>query len=98
MDQKCVIIDCGSGKCKAGLSGKILPSIEIPTVVWHPYTNGMVTKDDESSLLFGVTDIESENGILNHPIKNKYRRIWYLYNRGPPHSERFKRKINKNAI
>ena len=76
MDQKCVIIDCGSGKCKAGLSGKILPSIEIPTVVWHPYTNNMVTKDDESSLLFGVTDIESENGILNHPIKNTKITDW----------------------
>ena len=52
MDQKCVIIDCGSGKCKAGLSGKIEPMVEIPTVVWHPQSDGMVIKDDESNLLF----------------------------------------------
>ena len=70
MDQKCVIIDCGSGKCKAGLSGKILPSIEIPTVVWHPQSNNMVTKDDESSLLFGKSALDAENGVLNQPIKN----------------------------
>ena len=70
MDQKCVIIDCGSGKCKAGLSGKILPSIEIPTLVWHPQSNNMVTKDDESSLLFGKSALDAENGVLNQPIKN----------------------------
>ena len=76
MDQKCVIIDCGSGKCKAGLSGKILPSVEIPTLVWHPQSNNMVTKDDESSLLFGTKALEAENGELNQPIKNTKITDW----------------------
>ena len=76
MDQKCVIIDCGSGRCKAGLSGKILPSVEIPTLVWHPQSNNMVTKDDESSLLFGTKALETENGELNQPIKNTKITDW----------------------
>jgi actin-related protein len=76
MEQKCVIIDCGSGKCRAGLSGKILPSVEIPTLVWHPQSNDMVTKDDESSLLFGTKAMEAENGLLNQPIKNTKITDW----------------------
>ena len=76
MDQKCVIIDCGSGKCKAGLSGKILPSVEIPTLVWHPQSNNMLTTDDESSLRFGTSALEAENGILNQPIKNTRITDW----------------------
>jgi actin-related protein len=76
MDQKCVIIDCGSGKCKAGLSGKIEPMVEIPTVVWHPQSDGMVIKDDESSLLFSTKALEAENGILNQPIKNMKITDW----------------------
>ena len=76
MDQKCVIIDCGSGKCKAGLSGKILPSVEIPTIVWHPQSNNMVTNDDESNLLFGTDALDAENGLLNQPIKNTKITDW----------------------
>ena len=76
MDQKCVIIDCGSGKCKAGISGKIEPMVEIPTVVCHPQSNDMVIKDDESNLLFGTKALEAENGILNQPIKNMKITDW----------------------
>ncbi len=69
MDKNCVIIDCGSGYCKAGYSGYIEPSVLIPTAVWHPQSNNMITTDDQSSLLFGNKAIEAENGVLIHPIQ-----------------------------
>ena len=45
MDKNCLIIDCGSGYCKAGYSGYIEPPVLIPTAVWHPQSNNMITTD-----------------------------------------------------
>ena len=69
MDKKCLIVDFGSGYSKAGYSGYINPVVTIPTAVWHPHSNNMMTKDDESTLLFGNKAVEAENGILIHPIQ-----------------------------
>ena len=69
MDKNCLIIDCGSGYCKAGYSGYIEPTVTLPTAVWHPQSNNMITKDDKSNLLFGKQALEAENGVLIHPIQ-----------------------------
>ena len=69
MDKNCLIVDCGSGYCKAGYSGYIEPTVTLPTAVWHPQSNNMITKDDKSSLLFGNKALEAENGVLIHPIQ-----------------------------
>ena len=69
MEKECIIIDCGSGYCKAGYSGYLNPKITIPTAVWHPESNNMITTNDESSLLFGNKALEAENGVLIHPIQ-----------------------------
>jgi actin beta/gamma 1 len=71
MDKNILIIDCGSGYCKAGFSGEIDPSIVIPTTVWHPISNNMITTDDKSSILFGSKALEAENGLLIHPIEKR---------------------------
>ena len=69
MDKNCLIVDCGSGYCKAGYSGYIEPTVTLPTAVWHPQSNNMITKDDKSNLLFGKQALEAENGVLIHPIQ-----------------------------
>ena len=69
MDKNCLIIDCGSGYCKAGYSGYVGPKVTIPTAVWHPQSNNMITTDDESNLLFGNKALEADNGLLIHPIQ-----------------------------
>jgi actin-related protein len=69
MDKNCLIVDCGSGYCKAGYSGYIEPTVTLPTAVWHPQSNNMITKDDKSNLLFGNKALEAENGVLIHPIQ-----------------------------
>ena len=69
MDKNCLIVDCGSGYCKAGYSGYIEPTVTLPTAVWHPKSNNMITKDDKSNLLFGKQALEAENGVLIHPIQ-----------------------------
>jgi actin-related protein len=69
MDKNCLIVDCGSGYCKAGYSGYIEPTVTIPTAVWHPLSNNMITTDDQSTLLFGDKAVEAENGLLVHPIQ-----------------------------
>ena len=69
MDKSCLIVDCGSGYCKAGYSGYIEPAVLIPTVVWHPKSNNMITTDDKSNLLFGDKALEAENGVIIHPIQ-----------------------------
>ena len=69
MEKNCLIIDCGSGYCKAGYSGYIEPTVTIPTAVWHPQSNNMITSDDGSNLLFGNKALEAENGVLIHPIQ-----------------------------
>ena len=69
MDKNCLIVDCGSGYCKAGYSGYIEPTVTIPTAVWHPTSNNMITTDDQSTILFGNQAMEAENGLLVHPIQ-----------------------------
>ena len=69
MDKSCLIVDCGSGYCKAGYSGYIEPAVLIPTAVWHPQSNNMITTDDKSNLLFGDKALEAENGVIIHPIQ-----------------------------
>ena len=69
MDKNSLIVDCGSGYCKAGYSGYIEPTVTLPTAVWHPQSNNMITKDDKSNLLFGKQALEAENGVLIHPIQ-----------------------------
>ena len=71
MDKSSIIIDCGSGYCKAGFSGEIDPTVVIPTAVWHPQSNNMITTDDQSSLLFGNKALEAENGVLVRPIEKR---------------------------
>ena len=79
MEKNCLIIDCGSGYCKAGYSGYMNPAVTIPTVVWHPQSNNMITKDDESSLLFGNKAMEAENGVLIRPVKKRKIIEWDDY-------------------
>ena len=79
MEKNCLIIDCGSGYCKAGYSGYMNPAVTIPTVVWHPQSNNMITKDDESSLLFGNKAMEAENGVLIRPVQKRKIIEWDDY-------------------
>ena len=70
MDKNCLIVDCGSGYCKAGYSGYIEPTVTIPTAVWHPLSNNMRTTDDQTTILFGDKAVEeADNGLLIHPIQ-----------------------------
>ena len=79
MDKSCLIVDCGSGYCKAGYSGYIEPTVLIPTAVWHPQSNNMITTDDQSSLRFGYKALEEENGVLIHPIQKSKIIEWDDY-------------------
>ena len=79
MDKSCLIVDCGSGYCKAGYSGYIEPTVLIPTAVWHPQSNNMITTDDQSSLRFGYKALEGENGVLIHPIQKSKIIEWDDY-------------------
>jgi actin-related protein len=78
MENKCLIIDCGSGYSKAGYSGDIEPTVTIPTVVWHPSNNNL-SIEDKSELLFGKKALEAENGVLVHPIRKTKILEWEDY-------------------
>lgn len=43
---KPVVIDNGSGMCKAGLAGEDLPTVVFPAVVGRPRYEGVVVKSD----------------------------------------------------
>ena len=67
-----VIIDNGTGYCKAGLSGEEGPRAVFPTCVGYPkYANGMVGGDKKE--FFVGSDAEYKRGVLklNYPIENR---------------------------
>ncbi len=35
-DQQAVVLDCGSGMCKAGFAGDDAPRAMVPTMIGHP--------------------------------------------------------------
>lgn len=77
MDKQYLIIDCGSGYCKAGVSGDSAPLYVLPTVVGHPKCGNFVTTDDKSSLLFGQGALEKENEVnLIRPIQKGIIKEW----------------------
>ena len=67
-----VIIDNGTGYCKAGLSGEEGPRAVFPTCVGYPkYANSMVGGDKKE--FFVGSDAEYKRGVLklNYPIENR---------------------------
>ena len=77
MEKSCLLVDCGSGYCKAGYSGYIEPTVTIPTIVWHPQSNNMITTDDQSSLLFGYKGFISYSNIKFMVISRGIPEIFY---------------------
>lgn len=72
-----IIIDNGTGYCKAGLSGEKIPKIVIPACVGYPkYASGRVGIDKKN--YFVGSDAEAIKGVLNinNPIENGVVNNW----------------------
>ena len=66
-----IIIDNGTGYCKAGLSGEEGPRAVFPACVGYPkYASGMVGGDKKE--FFVGADAEAKRGVLklNYPIEH----------------------------
>ena len=72
-----IILDIGSGYCKAGFSGEIEPKIITPTIIGHQKSIESENIDDNTSLIFSENALEKSN-ILNieHPIKKGSIKNW----------------------
>ena len=71
-----IILDIGSGYCKAGFSGEIEPKIITPTIVGHQKSIDSENIDDTSSLIFGEKAIEKKNLKIEHPIQKGSIKNW----------------------
>lgn len=83
-----IIIDNGTGFCKAGFSGEKLPKIIIPSYIGYPkYASGRVGIDkkqffvgEEAEAIKGVLNINNplENGVINNweDIENLWKYIF----------------------
>ena len=72
-----VIIDNGTGYCKAGLSGEEGPRAVFPACVGYPkYASGMVGGDKKE--FFVGADAEAKRGVLklNYPIEHGVVNNW----------------------
>ena len=72
-----IIIDNGTGYCKAGLSGEEGPRAVFPACVGYPkYTSGMVGGDKKE--FFVGADAEAKRGVLklNYPIEHGVVNNW----------------------
>ena len=72
-----IIIDNGTGYCKAGLSGEEGPRAVFPACVGYPkYASGMVGGDKKE--FFVVADAEAKRGVLklNYPIEHGVINNW----------------------
>ena len=72
-----IIIDNGTGYCKAGLSGEEGPRAVFPACVGYPkYASGMVGGDKKE--FFVGADAEAKRGVLklNYPIEHGVVNNW----------------------
>ena len=72
-----IIIDNGTGYCKAGLTGQAGPSSVFPACVGYPKYNVSMVGNDKQEFLVGE-DAEAKRGILklNYPIEHGVIKNW----------------------
>lgn len=76
MSDEPVVIDNGSGMCKAGISGEEAPQVCFPAIVGRPkYDNIMAANEKEC---FVGDDAQAKRGILslNYPIEHGMVKNW----------------------
>jgi actin len=69
LSEQSVIIDNGSGMCKAGLSGDDAPTVCFPSIVGKPkYTNVLIGLGNKEFYI--GTEAQAKKGVLkiNYPI------------------------------
>jgi actin beta/gamma 1 len=72
-----IILDIGSGYCKAGFSGDAEPKIITPTVVGHPKNSDSENVDDTNNLIFGQEALNKKNELnLIHPVQKGIITDW----------------------
>jgi len=72
-----IILDIGSGYCKAGFSGDAEPQIIIPTVVGHPKGLDSENIDDANNLVFGQEALDNKNKLnIVRPVQKGIVTDW----------------------
>ncbi len=72
-----VVIDNGSGMCKAGFAGDDAPRKVFPTILGRPKVPGIVVGLDQKDVFIG-NEAKSKKGLLkfSYPIENGYVKDW----------------------
>ncbi|KRX00350.1 hypothetical protein PPERSA_10849 [Pseudocohnilembus persalinus] len=72
-----IVIDNGSGFCKAGIAGDDAPRSQVPTVIGRPKQPGLMVGMDQKDTYVG-NEVESKHEVLNlsYPIDNGEIQNW----------------------
>jgi len=72
-----IILDIGSGYCKAGFSTDEEPKIVTPTIIGHPKGIESENTDDNTNLFFGQNALNKKNLVkIEHPIQKGIITNW----------------------
>jgi actin-related protein len=72
-----IVIDVGSGNCKAGFAGEDVPTVQFPSIIGRPKTANIMQGTDEKDCYIGE-EAQAKRGILkvSYPLEHGIVQDW----------------------